>query len=63
MPYYQQLRLHVIQEKRPTPLRGHKSANNLLPVENGAQYDQAQAGAKAESPLVLKCPFRSVVWG
>jgi hypothetical protein len=62
MPYYQQLRLHVIQE-RPTPLRGHKSANNRLPVENGAQYDQAQAGAKAETPLVLKCPFKSVVWG
>jgi hypothetical protein len=45
------------------PLRDHKSENNMLPDENGAQYDQAYTGAKAETTLVLKCPFRSVVRG
>jgi hypothetical protein len=49
--------------ERPTPLRGHKSENNRRPDENGAQYDQAHTGAEAESTLVLKCPFESVVRG
>ena len=50
-------------EERSTPLRDHKSENNMLPDENGAQYDQAHTGAKAETTLALKCPLRSVVWG
>ena len=45
------------------PLRSHKSENNMLPDENGAQYDQAHTGAEAETTLALKCPFESVVRG